>query len=185
MRTTTLIGWASGIGLALLTIYFASSVYFCAESLKGEIGGCAAMAGESVLRSTTAQIAAVAGVADHLQKFWDPRMRSQILAHLDAGGDGLLAVVQVHEAANLAGAVQLGAGVLEGADAQHVPQQAARGVGVGQRLDDLLAQVARTDQGGDRAGRHPEAGPVHGRDAAEPLGQVVHPEKGFSHGSLP
>ena len=63
MRTTTLIGWASGIGLALLTIYFASSVYFCAESLKGEIGGCAAMAGESVLRSTTAQIAAVAGVA--------------------------------------------------------------------------------------------------------------------------
>lgn len=33
--------------------------------------------------------AAVAGVADHLKKFWDPRMRAQILAHVDAGGAGL------------------------------------------------------------------------------------------------
>jgi formate dehydrogenase subunit delta len=32
---------------------------------------------------------AVAGTADHIQKFWDPRMRAAILAHLDAGGDGL------------------------------------------------------------------------------------------------
>jgi formate dehydrogenase subunit delta len=29
------------------------------------------------------------GVADHIRKFWDPRMRSKILAHLDAGGAGL------------------------------------------------------------------------------------------------
>ncbi len=28
-------------------------------------------------------------IADHLVKFWDPRMRSQILAHLDKGGAGL------------------------------------------------------------------------------------------------
>jgi formate dehydrogenase subunit delta len=32
---------------------------------------------------------AVAGVADHIRKFWDPRMRKAIFAHLDAGGDGL------------------------------------------------------------------------------------------------
>ena len=32
---------------------------------------------------------AVAGVADHLEKFWDPRMRAAIVAHLDAGGNGL------------------------------------------------------------------------------------------------
>ena len=32
---------------------------------------------------------AVAATADHLKKFWDPRMRAQILAHLDAGGRGL------------------------------------------------------------------------------------------------
>lgn len=32
---------------------------------------------------------AVAGTADHLKKFWDPRMRAAIVAHLDAGGEGL------------------------------------------------------------------------------------------------
>ena len=32
---------------------------------------------------------AIAAIADHLQKFWDPRMRKAILAHLDAGGAGL------------------------------------------------------------------------------------------------
>jgi formate dehydrogenase subunit delta len=33
--------------------------------------------------------AGVAGIADHLQKFWDPRMRRQILLHFEAGADGL------------------------------------------------------------------------------------------------
>jgi formate dehydrogenase subunit delta len=32
---------------------------------------------------------AAADVADHLKKFWDPRMRTAILAHLAAGGAGL------------------------------------------------------------------------------------------------
>jgi formate dehydrogenase subunit delta len=27
---------------------------------------------------------AVAAIADHIQKFWDPRMRSEIVAHLQA-----------------------------------------------------------------------------------------------------
>ncbi len=31
----------------------------------------------------------VAGVADHIKKFWDPRMRKQIFAHIDVGGAGL------------------------------------------------------------------------------------------------
>jgi formate dehydrogenase subunit delta len=39
---------------------------------------------------------AVAGVADHIKKFWDPRMLKQIFAHLDAGGAGL--DPNVHEA---------------------------------------------------------------------------------------
>lgn len=30
-----------------------------------------------------------AAIADHLEKFWDPRMRSLIVAHLEAGGTGL------------------------------------------------------------------------------------------------
>ena len=32
---------------------------------------------------------AAAGTADHIQKFWDPRMRAAIIAHVKAGGEGL------------------------------------------------------------------------------------------------
>ena len=32
---------------------------------------------------------AVAGTAEHIRKFWDPRMRAAIFAHLDSGGTGL------------------------------------------------------------------------------------------------
>lgn len=32
---------------------------------------------------------AVNGTAEHLKKFWDPRMRAGILRHLAAGGSGL------------------------------------------------------------------------------------------------
>ena len=32
---------------------------------------------------------AIAGTAEHIKKFWDPRMRAAIFAHLDAGGAGL------------------------------------------------------------------------------------------------
>jgi formate dehydrogenase subunit delta len=28
-------------------------------------------------------------IAEHIQKFWEPRMRSAIFAHVDAGGAGL------------------------------------------------------------------------------------------------
>ncbi len=31
----------------------------------------------------------VPGIAEHIQKFWEPRMRNQIFAHLDAGGEGI------------------------------------------------------------------------------------------------
>lgn len=31
----------------------------------------------------------VAGIATHIAKFWDPRMRAAIVAHLAAGGAGL------------------------------------------------------------------------------------------------
>ena len=32
---------------------------------------------------------AIAGVSNHLKKYWDPRMRRQIVAHLHGSGDGL------------------------------------------------------------------------------------------------
>jgi formate dehydrogenase subunit delta len=38
---------------------------------------------------------AVAGIADHIKKFWDPRMRDEILAHVQSGGEGLLPVVRL------------------------------------------------------------------------------------------
>ena len=33
---------------------------------------------------------AVPGIAEHIRKFWDPRMRKMIFAHLEAGGAGLM-----------------------------------------------------------------------------------------------
>lgn len=33
--------------------------------------------------------AAVNGMVEHLSKFWEPRMRSAIIAHLNEGGEGL------------------------------------------------------------------------------------------------
>ena len=36
---------------------------------------------------------AVPGIAEHIKKFWDPRMKRAIFAHLDAGGAGLDAPV--------------------------------------------------------------------------------------------
>lgn len=35
----------------------------------------------------------VTGVADHINKFWDPRMRRQFLAIAEAGGQGLSPIV--------------------------------------------------------------------------------------------
>jgi len=45
---------------------------------------------------------AVAGTAEHIKQFWDPRMRAQIYAHLEAGGEGLdpnvrAAIEQLHD----------------------------------------------------------------------------------------
>jgi formate dehydrogenase subunit delta len=37
---------------------------------------------------------AVAGIADHIARFWDPRMRQHIRAHLAAGGAGLDALTR-------------------------------------------------------------------------------------------
>ncbi|MDB5987935.1 MAG: fdsD [Nevskia sp.] len=33
--------------------------------------------------------AAVGGIVDHLQKFWEPRMRRKIIEHLHQGGAGM------------------------------------------------------------------------------------------------
>jgi formate dehydrogenase subunit delta len=44
---------------------------------------------------------ALAGIADHLKKFWDPRMRRELLAAMDAGrAEGLHPMVAEAIAAN-------------------------------------------------------------------------------------
>ena len=37
---------------------------------------------------------AVAGTAEHIKKFWDPRMRAAIFRHVEAGGQGLEPLVR-------------------------------------------------------------------------------------------
>jgi formate dehydrogenase subunit delta len=39
---------------------------------------------------------ALADIASHLKRFWEPRMRRALLAHVDAtdGGDGIIPIVQ-------------------------------------------------------------------------------------------
>lgn len=34
------------------------------------------------------------GVANHIAKFWEPRMRQQLASHLASGGEGLLPIVR-------------------------------------------------------------------------------------------
>lgn len=41
-----------------------------------------------------------AGIAGHLQRFWDPRMRRQIVDHVERGGEGLSEIVREAIAAN-------------------------------------------------------------------------------------
>jgi formate dehydrogenase subunit delta len=39
-------------------------------------------------------VAALEGIAGHIKRFWDPRMRRELLQHLDAhGGEGLQPLV--------------------------------------------------------------------------------------------
>ena len=37
---------------------------------------------------------AQAGIVGHLQRFWDPRMRREIVAHVEHGGAGLSEIVR-------------------------------------------------------------------------------------------
>ena len=37
---------------------------------------------------------AISGIADHIAKFWDPRMRAQIFTHVEHGGEGLTPLVK-------------------------------------------------------------------------------------------
>jgi formate dehydrogenase subunit delta len=44
---------------------------------------------EAFFRAEPDREAAVAGIENHLRRFWEPRMRASIVAHVQAGGEGL------------------------------------------------------------------------------------------------
>ena len=44
---------------------------------------------EAFFRAESDRQIAVAGIANHVKRFWDPRMRKQILSYVHAGGGGL------------------------------------------------------------------------------------------------
>ena len=44
---------------------------------------------ESFFRADPDPEAAVAAIESHLRRYWDPRMRREIIAHCAAGGEGL------------------------------------------------------------------------------------------------
>jgi formate dehydrogenase subunit delta len=56
---------------------------------------------ESFFRSDPDRDAAIAGIENHIRKFWEPRMRNAIIAHVEAGGAGVgeLAVAAIHKIA--------------------------------------------------------------------------------------
>jgi formate dehydrogenase subunit delta len=56
-----------------------------------------------------------AGVADHIKKFWDPRMRAGIMEHVAHGGEGLKPVVL--DALKLLANSQTNSPAAKGADA--------------------------------------------------------------------
>ncbi|MCC6202736.1 MAG: formate dehydrogenase subunit delta [Gammaproteobacteria bacterium] len=44
---------------------------------------------ELFFRSEPNRETAIAGIAGHLRRYWEPRMRREIVAHLAQGGSGL------------------------------------------------------------------------------------------------
>jgi formate dehydrogenase subunit delta len=44
---------------------------------------------EAFFRSEPDRDAAVAAIENHIKRFWEPRMRKAIIAHVESGGGGL------------------------------------------------------------------------------------------------
>jgi formate dehydrogenase subunit delta len=44
---------------------------------------------EAFFRAEPDRALAIAGIENHLRKFWEPRMRQAILRYVEAGGEGL------------------------------------------------------------------------------------------------
>jgi len=58
------------------------------------IGAIGRQAMATTSSASQGEAQATAGIANHLEKFWDPRMRLAIFAHIEAGGAGLEPLVR-------------------------------------------------------------------------------------------
>ena len=58
------------------------------------IGAIGRQATATTSSASQGEAQATASIANHLEKFWDPRMRLAIFAHLEAGGGGLEPLVR-------------------------------------------------------------------------------------------
>ena len=75
------------------------------------------------------------GVATHINKFWEPRMRRHLFEHLDAGGDGLLPLVIEASTLIRRPEARVGSGVGVGAEASE-GAPGGKGVVAGESLSE-------------------------------------------------
>ncbi len=75
------------------------------------------------------------GVATHINKFWEPRMRRQLFEHLDAGGAGLLPLVIQASTLIRRPDAKVGSGVGVGEDAAK-GAPGGKGPGAGESLSE-------------------------------------------------
>ncbi len=75
------------------------------------------------------------GVATHINKFWEPRMRAQLFEHIESGGDGLLPLVINASALIRRPEAKVGVGVGVGQDAAE-GASGGRGVAAGESLSE-------------------------------------------------
>ena len=80
----------------------------------------------------------VAGVAEHINKFWEPRMRRQFFQVVDTGGDGLLPIVMEASAMIRRPAAPEGEGLGAGNDA-NAGSPDGKGVAAGEAVGEIAA----------------------------------------------
>jgi formate dehydrogenase subunit delta len=80
----------------------------------------------------------VAGVAEHINKFWEPRMRRHFFEVVDAGGDGLLPIVMEASAMVRRPAAPEGVGLGAGNHA-NAGSPDGKGVAAGESVGEIAA----------------------------------------------
>ncbi|MBZ9678171.1 formate dehydrogenase subunit delta [Mesorhizobium sp. ES1-1] len=80
----------------------------------------------------------IAGTAEHINKFWEPRMRQQFFEMLDAGGEGFIEIVVAASAKIRRPNAPEGVGLGAGADVER-GAPGGKGVAAGESLSEIAA----------------------------------------------